>query len=149
MFAHFTQRMHTLFRAATDRARAAKREVVEPDFMFLAMLDVQDSLAVELLQRGGVDIQALKRMTEQELNESNQDRRDLSVVKDLVENAVMEADRLNHLHTSTGHMLLSFMCTPDTGPARRLVNCGKDVDWVRHELCAAYTSGEADRLEPP
>lgn len=88
MFAHYTQHMHELFRIATDKALKAKRAIVEPDFLFLAMLEVRDSIAALLVTTLGVDIQALKGSTEQELNESNEDRRDLSAVKEVVENAM-------------------------------------------------------------
>lgn len=56
---------------------------------------------------------------------------------------------MNHLYMSTGHMLLSFVRTRDTGPWRRLANSGITFEQVRRELYAAYASGQADCLETP
>ncbi|MCX8082417.1 MAG: ATP-dependent Clp protease ATP-binding subunit [bacterium] len=124
MFERFTERVKVLLDSARKEALKYGHNRIEPEHIFLAMLEDNQGVGVSILHQMGIDFQKLKQEIERnmkigipvyvgEIPLSPQSKK-------VLEMAVKEAQFYMHTYVGTEHILLGIIGTEETIPSKIL-----------------------------
>ncbi|WP_370376164.1 Clp protease N-terminal domain-containing protein [Catenulispora sp. GAS73] len=133
----------TLVRAEQHATRLGSG-VVEPGHVLLAMLDDEDTLAVQALERLEVDTAGIRHALQGTVLQGTQTPAPPRLVstplgtpaRRLLETALVQALKLNHNYIGTEHLLLALAHTPDDPAAQLLADRGVTYDRAREAVQA-------------
>jgi len=135
MFERFTERVKVLLDSARKEAIKYGHNRIEPEHIFLAMLEDNQGVGVSILHHMGIDFQKLKQEIERnikvgipvyvgEIPLSPQSKK-------VLELAVKEAQFYMHTYVGTEHILLGIIGSEETLPSRILRAYGITLRNVR------------------
>ncbi len=135
MFERFTDRVRVLLDIARREAVKYGHNRIEPEHIFLAMLDEAQGVGAAMLHNLGIDFQKIKREIERNMKIGIPvyagDLPLSAQSKQVLELAVKEAQFYANNYVGTEHILLGMVAVEDTLPARTLRNNGVTLKDVR------------------
>jgi len=134
-----TDRTRAVLVRAEQHATRLGSGVVEPGHVLLAMLDDEDTLAVQALERLEVDTGGIRQALEG--TPAAAPPRLVSTplgtpARRLLETALIQALKLNHNYIGTEHLLLALAHTPNDPAAQLLADRGVSYDRAREAVQA-------------
>jgi ATP-dependent Clp protease ATP-binding subunit ClpC len=147
MVDRYTERAKRVLLEAQDLAIRMRSPHVQPEHILLALLKQSDAMAVEILERLGVDIEQLRMEVENELSITagrltTAEPTLTPASKRVLLFAADEAKALGDKHIGTEHLLLGLLRDKHGTPARLLMRYGVRFEDVRRKV---YDSRYAQR----
>jgi ATP-dependent Clp protease ATP-binding subunit ClpC len=138
----FTERAQEALQRAQQLLLELRHNQLDVEHLLIALLDQQEGLAVEILQRLGVDVQLLRHRIWEALENSPRIYQAGTVgqvymtprLKFVLDRAIEEANRLRDEYVSTEHLLIAIVAERDGVSARLFRGLGVDVEKVYRVL---------------
>jgi ATP-dependent Clp protease ATP-binding subunit ClpA len=132
----FTQRARRALQLASDEVTERRADAIRPIHLLLGLLCVPDGRAALILRSLGLDVDAAYELVDELAGRQATTPvglRGLSEpAKRAIELTVAEANRLEHLHVGTEHLLLGLLAEREDGSAARaLERMGISADRIR------------------
>ena len=148
---NFTGRVRKVLVSAGDHARRLHHPFIAPDHLLLAILDDRDGVSATVLQALQVDLDQLQKQVEGLLQPGSNgavgpDLPYTSRAKNVLENAMAEAQAMRHNYLACEHLLLGLLKTGSSDAATVLAEHGVTLERARTE--AARVLGTARIPEP-
>lgn len=122
MYERFTDRARTVMLLANQEAQRMNHEYVEPAHILIGLLKEGSGIAAHVLTKIGMELGAIRRVVEKHLP-SGPDMITMGRLpqtpqsKKVIEQAIREAEKLNHNYVGTEHLLLGLIGSNDQGEA--------------------------------
>ncbi|MGH2461418.1 MAG: Clp protease N-terminal domain-containing protein, partial [Chloroflexota bacterium] len=141
-FERFTERAQEALQHAQQLLVELRHNQLDVEHLLLALLDQQEGLAVEILERLGVDVQAFRRRIWEALESSPRVYQAGGVgqvymtprLKFVFDRAIEEANRLRDEYVSTEHLLIAVVAEREGISARLFRGLGVDPEKVYRAL---------------
>ncbi|HOV21738.1 MAG TPA: ATP-dependent Clp protease ATP-binding subunit [bacterium] len=145
MFERFTRRVRTIIDLARKKAVNYGNNEIEPEHIFLAMIEEGQGVGISILHHFGVDLNKVKNEIERymkigivsyvrELPLSQQSKK-------VLELSFREAQFLGHNYIGTEHLLLGLVADTETIPSKILRRDGISLDRLRRTFEQMLTDG--------
>ena len=113
-FDKFTERARRVLQYAQEEAQRFQHNYIGTEHLLLGLLHSQDGVAIEVLQRAGVELTAARRSVEFIIGRGDRIVQGQQIgltprAKKVIELAVDEARRMNHHYIGTEHLLLGLV----------------------------------------
>jgi ATP-dependent Clp protease ATP-binding subunit ClpC len=146
---HLTRTSKHTVALAEDVARDAGRHHVATEHLLLALLEQDDSVAVDVLLELGVD-ESRVRVASRDISPSCEHRHVIAgpytaMMRSALAKASTHALALGCSEVSPEHMLLALAHMPDSNASRVLERLGTDLDTLAVELTRAHRERVAAR----
>src|SRR5919107_5798599 len=148
---NFTPRAQQVLALARKEADRFNHNFVGTDHLFLGLIKLGQGVAVNVLQKIGLDLETV-RMEVEKLVGTGPDQKMIGNipytprVKKVLSLAAKEAKALNHTYGGTEHILLGLLREGDGVAARVLKNMDVDIEQTRQEILKEldpnFNSGE-------
>jgi ATP-dependent Clp protease ATP-binding subunit ClpC len=158
MFENFTERARDVLAAAQDILRRYKQNQLDGEHILLALLEQEEGLVPQILERIGVDTRAVTRRVEEELARTPKvtfsDRSQEAQVyitprgKRIIDLAENEAKRLKDEYVGVEHLLLGIVKEAEGPAARALAQQHIDEEKVYRALQQIRGSQRAEGPNP-
>ncbi len=141
-FERFTERAQEALARAQQLLQELRHNQLDVEHLLLALLDQQEGLAVEILERLGVDVDAFRHRIWEALENSPRVYQAGGVgqvymtprLKFVFDRAIEEANRLRDEYVSTEHLLIAIVAERDGTSARLFRAMGVDTEKVYRAL---------------
>ena len=141
-FERFTERAQEALGRAQQLLQELRHNQLDVEHLLLALLDQQQGVAVEILERLGVDVTAFRRRIWEALETSPRVYQAGGVgqvymtprLKFVFDRAIEEANRLRDEYVSAEHLLIAIVAEREGVSARLFRNLGVDTEKVYHAL---------------
>ncbi len=141
-FERFTERAQEALQHAQQLLVELRHNQLDVEHLLVALLDQQEGLAVEILERLGVDVQAFRRRIWEALENSPRVYQAGGVgqvymtprLKFVFDRAIEEANRLRDEYVSTEHLLIAVVAEREGISARLFRGLGIDTEKVYRAL---------------
>ncbi len=143
MWPPFTERTRrSIFLAKEEAARLGENDV-EAEHLLLALIRENDSVAARLLERMGVNLTDIRRVTERQVSPgdggADQKMQLTPRAKRVIDLAYEEARTLNSNYIGTEHLLIGLIRESEDAADRPLTRLGAKLDRTRSEVKAIQT----------
>jgi uncharacterized protein (TIGR03435 family) len=153
MFDRFTVRAGRVLHHAHSEACQLGSRTIEPDHMFLGVLDEDRGPGNRILERTGdlndVRSEIVARLSGHESVPRSTEIPFSDSCKGVLEYAVEEADRLSHSHVGTEHLLLGLLREGRSVAAEVLAARGVSIDAVREAIIELLAGEQPEPPGPP
>jgi ATP-dependent Clp protease ATP-binding subunit ClpC len=141
---NLTPRAQRVLEHTRKEADRLNRHYIGAEHLALSMIGLGESIAVNVLQRLGLDPKKLRSEVQKRVVAG--DQKILGNVpftpgaKQVIALAVEEANRFGHPYVGTEHVLLGLLQEGEGIPAMTLKDLGVDIDHARHEVATLSRS---------
>ncbi len=139
VFERYTERARRGLFYARYEASAIGGRAIDPEHILLGLLRESQGVTSEIFARSGIVVSTVRQAIESSI--SPRDRLPTSVelpftveTQHILQSAAREADLLGHNHVGSEHLLLGFLCGPQSLARLLLEEHGMDFDMVRNEI---------------
>ena len=148
---NFTPRAQQVLALARKEADRFNHNFVGTEHLLLGLLKLGQGVAVNVLQKLGLDLETVRMEVEKQVNTGPDQKMIGNIpytprVKKVLALAQKEAKNLNHTYVGTEHILLGLLREGDGVAARVLKNLDVDIEQTRQEvlkeLDPQFASGE-------
>ena len=152
--ANFTPRAQQVLALARKEADRFNHDFVGTEHLLLGLLKLGQGVAVNVLQKLGLDLETVRTEVEKQVGFGSDRKRGGNIpytprVKRVLALATKEARTLNHTYVGTEHVLLGLLREGDGVAARVLKNLDVNIEQTRQEILKEldpnYTP-QADRV---
>ena len=138
---NFTPRAQQVLQLARKEAERFHHGYVGTEHLLLGLISLGQGVAVEVLQRMGVDLDAVRNEVEEAVGKGMEEKTHnlpfTPRVKKVLALAGSEARSLNHSYVGTEHILLGLLREGEGVAARVLKNLAVDLEQTRTEIMKA------------
>ena len=136
---NFTPRAQQVLALARKEADRLNQSFVGTEYLLLGLLTLGAGVAVNVLQKAGLDLDSARKIVEREMGSAPAEKPtgDLpftSGANKTLALAQQEAKALNHSYLGTEHILLALLQDDDGGADRVFKNANVDVEKCRAEI---------------
>ncbi len=152
---NFTPRAQQALALARKEADRINHNYVGTEHLLLGMLKLGQGIAVNVLQRLGLDLETVRQEVEKQVGPGPETKMAGNIpftprVKKVLALASKEAKALNQSYVGTEHILLGLLCEGDGVAARVLTTLEVDIERTRNEVLREldpnFSHGEAEPL---
>ena len=138
---NFTPRAQQVLALARKEADRFNHSYVGTEHILLGLIKLGQGVAVNVLERMGLDLESVRMEVEKEVGSGNEQKVSGSIpytprVKKVLALANKEAKALNHSYVGTEHILLGLLREGDGVAARVLRRMKIDIERTRNEILA-------------
>src|SRR5437773_12478119 len=136
---NFTPRAQQVLALARKEADRFNHNFVGTEHLLLGLIKLGQGVAVNVLQKMGLDLDTVRLEVEKEVRGSAEQKVSSNItytprVKKVLSLAAKEAKALNHTYVGTEHILLGLLREGDGVAARVLKNLDVDIEQTRQEI---------------
>ena len=136
---NFTPRAQQVLSLARKEAERLHHNYIGTEHILLGVIKLGQSVAVNVLEKIGLDLNTLRSRIEEEVNPGPDSKPTGNIpytprVKKVLNLAVKEAQSLKHSYVGTEHLLLGLLREGEGVAARILKELDLDVERCRHEI---------------
>src|SRR6187401_573294 len=136
---NFTPRAQQVLALARKEADRFNHNFVGTEHLLLGLIKLGQGVAVNVLQKMGLDLETVRTEVEKEVRSGNDGKVSGNIpytprVKKVLSLAAKEAKALNHTYVGTEHILLGLLREGDGVAARVLKNLDVDIEQTRQEI---------------
>jgi ATP-dependent Clp protease ATP-binding subunit ClpC len=136
---NFTPRALQVCALARKEANRFNQKVIGTEHLLLGLLKLGQGVAVNVLEKIGVDLEAVRLAVEKEAALLSKEKEAGNVpytlaVKEVLNSAKREARALNHTYVGTEHILLGLLREGNNAGVIVLKKLGVKVDQVRQDI---------------
>ena len=148
----FTPRAQQVLALARKEADRFHHNFVGTEHLLLGLIRLGQGVAVNVLQRIGVDLETVRREVEKQVGTGPDQEMVGNIpytprVKKVLALAAKEAKALSHTYVGTEHILLGLLREGDGVAAIVLKNLEVDIERTRQEILKELDPNFADRIE--
>jgi len=138
---NFTPRAQQVLALSRKEAERFKHNYVGTEHVLLALVALRQGVAVNVLQKLGIELDMLREQTVKQVGTGAEDAPMTGItytprVKKVLQLASKEAQALNHSYVGTEHLLLGLLREGDGVAARVLKSLDVDIERCRQEILA-------------
>src|SRR6204780_2407176 len=151
---NFTPRAQQVLALARKEADRFNHYFVGTEHLLLGLIRVGQGVAVNVLQKLGLDLETVRMEVEKEVG-TGPDQKMIGTtphpprVKKVLALAAKEAKALNHTYVGTEHILLGLLREGDGVAARALKNLDIEIEQPRQEILKELDPNFTAHEEPP
>lgn len=138
MFEYFTEKSIAVIMAAQEEARRSRHRYVGTEQILLGLIQVQDSLAAAVLAESGVTLDAARREVEAIVGQGTRpvapELPFTPKTKQILEQGLDQARRLNHPYVGPEHLLLSLIQDQDNVAVKVLNQLGVSLEEMQQRI---------------
>jgi ATP-dependent Clp protease ATP-binding subunit ClpC len=143
---NFTPRAQQVLALARKEADRFGHNFVGTEHLLLGLIKLGQGVAVNVLQRMGLDLEMVRQEVEKEVRGGNEGKVSGNIpytprVKKVLSLAAKEAKALNHTYVGTEHILLGLLREGDGVAAKVLKNLDVDIEQCRQEILKELDPG--------
>ncbi len=136
---NFTPRAQQVLALARKEADRFNHNFVGTEHLLLGLIKLGQGVAVNVLQKMGLDLETVRQEVEKEVRSGNEAKASGNIpytprVKKVLSLAAKEAKALNHTYVGTEHILLGLLREGDGVAAKVLKNLDVDIEQCRQEI---------------
>ena len=136
---NFTPRAQQVLALARKEADRFNHNFVGTEHLLLGLIKLGQGVAVNVLQKMGLDLETVRQEVEKEVRGGNEQKVSGNIpytprVKKVLALAAKEAKALNHTYVGTEHILLGLLREGDGVAAKVLKNLDVDIEQCRQEI---------------
>ncbi|MSU37138.1 MAG: ATP-dependent Clp protease ATP-binding subunit [Pedosphaera sp.] len=136
---NFTPRAQQVLALARKEADRFNHNFVGTEHLLLGLIKLGQGVAVNVLQKLGLDLETVRQEVEKEVRSGNEAKASGNIpytprVKKVLSLASKEAKALNHTYVGTEHILLGLLREGDGVAAKVLKNLDVDIEQCRQEI---------------
>ncbi len=153
---NFTPRAQQVLALARKEADRFNHNFVGTEHLLLGLIKLGQGVAVNVLQRMGLDLENVRQEVEKEVRGGGEGKVSGNIpytprVKKVLSLAAKEAKALNHTYVGTEHILLGLLREGDGVAAKVLKNLDIDIEQCRQEILKELDPGfqQNEGEEPP
>ncbi len=143
---NFTPRAQQVLALARKEADRFNHNFVGTEHLLLGLIKLGQGVAVNVLQRMGLDLENVRQEVEKEVRGGAEGKVSGNIpytprVKKVLSLAAKEAKALNHTYVGTEHILLGLLREGDGVAAKVLKNLDVDIELCRQEILKEFDLG--------
>ena len=143
---NFTPRAQQVLALARKEADRFNHNFVGTEHLLLGLIKLGQGVAVNVLQRMGLDLENVRQEVEKEVRGGGEGKVSGNIpytprVKKVLSLAAKEAKALNHTYVGTEHILLGLLREGDGVAAKVLKNLDIDIEQCRQEILKELDPG--------
>ena len=143
---NFTPRAQQVLALARKEADRFNHNFVGTEHLLLGLIKLGQGVAVNVLQRMGLDLENVRQEVEKEVRGGGEGKVSGNIpytprVKKVLSLAAKEAKALNHTYVGTEHILLGLLREGDGVAAKVLKNLDVDIELCRQEILKELDPG--------
>jgi ATP-dependent Clp protease ATP-binding subunit ClpA len=140
----FTEAARVVMQVANQEATQAGHSYIGTADILIAIAAGLDGVAAQVLRSRGIDSSKIRSEVAKMPKVAFDDA--TPCAKKVIENAIKEAQQLNHTEMDSEHLLLGLLKDQTSLASSALVGLGVNLDQVRAEILSRLTPGSASKI---
>jgi RNA polymerase sigma factor (sigma-70 family) len=150
-FERFSARARRTLSLAQSEAQRLHHSHIEPEHLLLALTQLDDSAAAEVLGQVNADLDQIRRRVEQLIGQGSEPTSEAMALtlrtKRAIVAAVAEADQMEQRRIGTQHLLLGLLQEGEGVAFEVLTECGVRVDIARAQIPVQIPESTPEEIE--